>query len=96
MASAVNRRQSFEYFHDADMVYAVRVNLGPEGQRATAPQHLWTVPDWLDSLGSSYDVSDDRQGLLHMRGTQLPERTCIQLIHNRHEKLETLPVIERC
>lgn len=82
------------YFHDADTVYSVRVVIDSGGLSTTPPEPIWTVPDWVDSLGRSYDVSEDGQRLLYIRREDAAQRSRITLIHNWYEQLETLPQIE--
>ena len=82
------------YFHDADTVYSVEVSLTAESLHVTAPAPVWFIPDWVDSSGRSYDVSEDGARVLYMRREHSPDRKRVHLVHNWPEQLRHLPALD--
>jgi serine/threonine-protein kinase len=77
------------FYRNGNRWYTSKIGLEPE-LSIGAPQLVFEVPGFVDTVGRSYDISRDGQRLLVLRSVNEPTRTKLHLVHNWFAELERL------
>jgi hypothetical protein len=77
------------FFRSGNRWYTSKIRLEPE-LSIGAPQLVFEVPGFVDTVGRSYDISRDGQRLLVLRSVNEPTRTKLHLVHNWFAELKGL------